>query len=90
MMEETLSKPKTVEQLDAKAGCPALPCSPLVLIRPGLILNRSQIREVVRCGNYTSVTEVGGKLHQEWDEDFVLWNRILGENAESIHPESGP
>lgn len=27
MMEQTLSKPQTVEQLDAKAGCPALPCS---------------------------------------------------------------
>lgn len=29
MMEQTLSKPQTVEQLDAKAGCPALPCSGL-------------------------------------------------------------
>jgi 3'-phosphoadenosine 5'-phosphosulfate sulfotransferase (PAPS reductase)/FAD synthetase len=27
MMEHTLSKPQTVEQLDAKAGCPALPGS---------------------------------------------------------------
>lgn len=26
-MTQTLSKPETVEQLDAKAGCPVLPCS---------------------------------------------------------------
>ena len=30
MMEQTQSKPETVEQLDAKAGCPALPGSPSV------------------------------------------------------------
>ena len=33
MSKETLSKPKTVEQLDAEAGCPAPPCSRLLDLR---------------------------------------------------------
>ncbi len=31
MMNQPLSKPQTVEQLDAKAGCPALLCSPTIV-----------------------------------------------------------
>ena len=31
MSNQTLSKPENVEQLDAEAGCPALPCSALAI-----------------------------------------------------------
>ena len=46
-MNQTLSKPETVEQLDAEAGCPALLCSPEV-VRDPAGMNRGWT--AVRCG----------------------------------------
>lgn len=43
MMDQTLSKPETVEQLDAEAGCPAPPCS--LLVGPGWRLERGDSLE---------------------------------------------
>ncbi|MEM6885880.1 MAG: hypothetical protein AAF571_12695 [Verrucomicrobiota bacterium] len=48
----------------------------LVIIKDGLMLNRSNIAKVQRCGNYTEVWEPNGRLHQVWDEDESLWNKL--------------
>ncbi len=49
----------------------------LIQLREGLIVNTDKIKEVDRCGNYTDVRFMDGRLEQIWDEDKVIWERIV-------------
>lgn len=51
----------------------------LIVLSDRLVVNESEIVRAERSGNYTSVWLRNDSLMQQiWDEDEVVWNRIVG------------
>jgi|11BtaG_2_1085332.scaffolds.fasta_scaffold00357_21 hypothetical protein len=62
MMNKALSKPENVEQLDAEAGCPALPCSLPEVVPDPAGMGRGWT--AIRCG------EDDRGPYEEWIGNF--------------------
>jgi DNA (cytosine-5)-methyltransferase 1 len=84
MMNQTLSKPETVEQLDAKAGCPALFCSPALNLYAGIGGNRHHW-----TGGKVTAVEYDPKIAAVYAERFPDDEVIVGDAHEYLKENYG-